>query len=84
MRVEHLPPQARKQLKQVGWAKGIELAKLARRDRQNFDCATWLHTARQMPKEDFKKEVEKELTGRETEPREMIYFKLYQSQTPDI
>ena len=62
---ENLPPQARKQLKEVGWAKGIELVKLARRDRQNFDCATWLHKARQMPKEDFKKAVEKELTGRE-------------------
>jgi hypothetical protein len=37
---------------------------------------------RQMPKEDFKKEVEKELTGRETEPWEIIYFKLYQSQMP--
>jgi hypothetical protein len=77
---EHLPPQARKQLNEVGWAKGIELAKLARRDGQHFDCATWLHKARQMPKEDFKKEVEKELTGRETEPWEIIYFKLYQSQ----
>src|SRR5438093_13067084 len=59
---ENLPLQARKQLKEVGWAKGIELVKLARPDRQNFDCATWLHKARQMPKEDFKKEVEKELT----------------------
>ncbi len=81
---EHLPPQARKELKEVGWAKSLELAKLARRDRQNFDCATWLHKARQMPKEDFKKEVEKELTGKETEPWEIIYFKLYQSQMPVI
>src|SRR5579864_8507090 len=81
---EHLPPQARNQLKEVGWAKGIELAKLARRDRQHFDCATWLHKARDMPKEDFKKEVEKELTGRETEPWEIVYFKLYQSQMPVI
>ena len=81
---ENLPPQARKQLKEVGWAKGIELVKLARRDRQNFDCATWLHKARQMPKEDFKKAVEKELTGRETEPWEIVYFKLYQSQMPVI
>jgi hypothetical protein len=32
--------------------------------------------------QDFKNEVEKELTGRETEPGEIIYFKLYQSQTP--
>src|ERR1035441_4084737 len=78
------PPQARKQLKEVGWTKGLELAKLARRDGQHFDCATWLHKARQMPKEDFKQEVEKELTGRETEPWEIIYFKLYQSQMPVI
>jgi hypothetical protein len=81
---EHLPPQARKELKKVGWAKGLELAKLARRDRQNFDCATWLHRARQMPKVDFKKEVERELTGKETEPWEIVYFKLYQSQMPVI
>ena len=53
---EYLPPQVRKQLKEVGWTKGIELVKLAKRDMQNFDCATWLHKARQMPKEDFKQE----------------------------
>jgi hypothetical protein len=81
---EHLPPQARRELKEVGWAKGVELAKLARRDRQHFDCATWLHKARQMPKEDFKQEVEKELTGQETEPWEIVYFKFYKSQIPVI
>src|SRR2546422_1707999 len=81
---EHLPPQARRELKEVGWSKGLELAKLARRDRQEFDCATWLHKARAMPKEEFKREVEKELTGRETEPHEIIYFKLYKSQIPVI
>jgi hypothetical protein len=51
---EHLPPQARRELKEVGWTKGLELAKLARRDGQDFDCATWLHKAREMPKEQFK------------------------------
>ena len=81
---EHLPPHARKQLNEVGWSKGIELAKLAKRDRQDFDCAIWLHKARRMTTDAFKKEVEKELTGRETEPWEIIYFKLYQSQTPVI
>ncbi len=81
---EHLPPQARKELKQVGWAKGLELAKVARRDGQEFDCATWLHKAREMPKDEFKREVEKELTGKETEPWEIIYFKLYKSQIPII
>ncbi len=77
---EHLPPEARRQLKEVGWTKGLEPAKVARRDRQNFDCATWLHKAREMPKEQFKQEVEKELTGRDTEPWEIVYFKLYKSQ----
>jgi hypothetical protein len=81
---EHLPAQVRRELKEVGWTKGLELAKLARRDRQEFDCATWLHKAREMPKEKFKREVEKELTGRETEPWEIIYFKLYKSQIPVI
>ena len=81
---EHLPPEARRELKQVGWTKGLELAKLARRDGQHFDCATWLHKAREMPKEDFKREVEKELTGKETESWEIVYFKIYKSQIPVI
>ena len=37
-----------------------------------------------MPKEEFKREVEKELTGRESEPHEIIYFKLYKSQIPVV
>src|SRR5205809_4449861 len=68
---ENLPPHVRRELKQVGWTKGLELAKLARsRDGQEFDCATWLHKAREMPKEQFRREAEKELTGKETEPWE--------------
>jgi len=37
-----------------------------------------------MPKEQFQQEVEKELTGKETEPWEIVYFKLYKSQMPVI
>jgi len=60
---EHLPPEVKRELKQAGWTKGLELAKLARRSNgQYFDCATWLHKAREMPKEQFQREVEKELT----------------------
>ncbi len=80
---EHLPPQVRRELKEVGWTKGLELAKVARRDRQEFDCAIWLHKAREMPTEQFKREVEKELAGRETEPWEIIYLKLYKEPNPD-
>ncbi len=43
---EQLPPQARKDLREVGWTKGLELAQAARRDGQHFDCATRLHKAR--------------------------------------
>ena len=32
----------------------------------------------------FKAEVERELTGRESEPSELIYFKVYKSQAPVI
>jgi hypothetical protein len=81
---EHLPLQARRELKQIGWTKGLELAKVARRDGEHFDCATWLHKAREMPKEDFRRTVEKELTGKEEEPSELIYFKVYKSQIPVI
>ena len=37
-----------------------------------------------MPKEEFKQEVERKLTGQETEPWEVIYFKLYKSQLPVV
>src|SRR5438046_5498321 len=81
---EYLPPQIRRELKQVGWTKAAELTKVARSDGQQFDCATWLHKARELPKEHFKHEVEKHLTGKDTEPTEIIYFKLYKSQIPVI
>jgi hypothetical protein len=55
-----------------------------RRDSQQSDCATRLHKAQTMPREEFKREVEKELTGREMEPHELIYFKVYKSQIPVI
>ncbi len=81
---EHLPPQVRKDLKDIGWTKGRELAKLARAEGQHFDCAPWVHKARSMPREVFRRAVEKELTGREEEPSELIYFKVYRSQIPVI
>src|SRR5205085_3528262 len=81
---EHLPAQARKELKQVGWAKAAELTKVARSDGKEFDCAIWLHKARSLPQQQFKHEVDKHLTGKDTEPAEIIYFKLYKSQIPVV
>ncbi|MDA2913594.1 hypothetical protein MYX77_06490 [Acidobacteriia bacterium AH_259_A11_L15] len=81
---EHLPREARRELKKVGWTKATELVKVARRQGQKFDCATWLHRAKELPKEQFKLEVERYLTGSETEPWEILYFKVYKSQLPVI
>jgi hypothetical protein len=81
---EHLPRQVKRDLKMVGWTKAAELVKVARSDGQGFDCATWLHKAQTMPKERFKQDVERHLTGKDTEPWEIISFKLYKSQLPVV
>jgi len=81
---ENLTRIPKPRLREVGWSKAAEMAKVARRDGKDFDCATWLHKANELPKEEFKREVERHLTGQETEPWELIYFKLYKSQLPVI
>jgi len=77
---ENLTRVPKPRLKAMGWSKAVELVKVARRDGEDFDCATWLHKADELPKEQFKREVEKHLTGKESEPWELIYFKVYKSQ----
>jgi hypothetical protein len=81
---EHLPPQIRRELKQVGWTKAAELTKVARADGKDFDCAAWMHKARSLPRDQFKREVDQHLTGKDSEPTEIVYFKFYQSQIPVI
>jgi len=54
---ENLPPQARKDLKEIAWTRGRELAKLARAEGQRFDCALWVHKARSLPRKAFAREV---------------------------
>jgi len=72
------------ELQQIGWTKATELAKVARRDGQRFDCATWLQKAGELPKDEFKREVSKHLTGKETKPWEILHFKTDKSQLPVI
>ena len=81
---EQLPRIHKLELQQVGWTKATELAKVARRDGQRFESATWLQKARELPKDEFKREVSKHLTGKESEPWEILYFKAYKSQLPVI
>ena len=81
---EHLPPEIRRDLKQVGWTKAAELTKVARSDGKDFNCAAWMHKARSLPRDQFKREVDKHLTGKDREPTEIVYFKFYKSQIPVI
>jgi hypothetical protein len=81
---EHLTPVPRPQLRGMGWTKARELVKVARRDGPEFASCTWVHKAKELPREEFKREVERHLTGKETEAWEIIYFKLYKSQLPVV
>ena len=81
---EKLTRIPKRDLQLVGWSKATELVKVARKDGEKFDCATWLHKAKETPKEEFKWAVERHLTGKETEPWEIVYFKLYKSQLPVV
>ena len=81
---EHLTRVPKPQLQEIGWTKARELVKVARRDGPEFACAPWVHKAKQLPKEQFRRAVERHLTGKETESWEIIYFKLYKSQLPVV
>ena len=77
---EHLTRVPKPQLREMGWTKARELVKVARKDGAEFVCAPWVHKAKELPREEFRREVERHLTGKDTEPWEIIYFKLYKSQ----
>jgi len=49
-----------------------------------FNCATWLHKAKELPKEGFEGQVERRLTGKETGGWEILYFKVYKSRLPVV
>ena len=77
---EHLTKIRKQQLREVGWTKARELVKVARREGNELDCAPWVHKAKVLNREEFEREVERHLTGKESEPWELIYFKVYKSQ----
>jgi hypothetical protein len=77
---EHLTRVPKPQLREMGWTKARELVKVARKDGSEFVCVPWVHKVKQLPKEQFNREVERHLTGKETEAWEILYFKVYKSQ----
>ena len=77
---EHLTRISKRDLQQIGWTKARELVRVARADGQRFDCAPWVHKARELPREEFQRAVERHVTGKDSEPWELLYFKVYKSQ----
>jgi len=77
---EHLTRVSKPQLREMGWTKARELVKVARKDGAEFACAPWVHKAKELPREEFRREVERHLTGKEMEAWEILYFKVYKSQ----
>src|ERR1022692_3881348 len=81
---ENLTKIPKQQLREIGWRKAAEMVKVARREGERFDCAPWVHKAKDLNREEFQQEVERHLTGKESEPWELIYFKVYKGQLPVI
>ncbi len=76
---ERMPKKTHPQLAEIGWSKAIELTRLVRKQGDRFESSTWMHRARELPKEKFKQAVERELTGRD-EPYDFVTFKVYKTQ----
>ena len=81
---ENLTKIPKLQLREIGWRKAAAMVRVARRDGEQFDCAPWVHKAMDLKREEFEREVERHLTGKESEPWELIYFKVYKSQVTVI
>ena len=64
----------------MGWTQGAAVSRAGAGGGKRFGSATWMHKAKEMPTEQFKREVEKELMGKETEPWEIL---LQAIQEPD-
>ena len=73
-------------LEEVGWTKGLELTQSGQAGWvSSFDCATWMHKAREMPKEAVQAGGREGTDGSGDRSRhEIIYFKLYKSQIPVV
>jgi hypothetical protein len=81
---DHLRQIPTAEIEELGWSKALELAKVARSEGRHFDCATWLHRAKESTKQELKEAVYKYFTGEDYEPYEMVYFKLFESQLPVV
>jgi hypothetical protein len=82
---EHLPPQD-KAVEGSGLDEGAGASQAGSEGQVGSTSIVqpWLHEARQMPKEEFKQEVERELTGKEDGTVGDYVLQTYPSQIPVI
>ena len=66
----------------MGWTKGLELAKVARRDGKRVRLCNLVAQGPLATQRRIQARSRNELTGEESEPWEIIYFKVYKSQIP--
>jgi len=81
---EHLPRIPKPALRLVGWTKATELVKVARRMGSGSIVQPGCTRPESCPRKSSSGKSSGHLTGQETEPWEIIYFKLYKSQLPVI
>ena len=77
---EHLVPEINRGPKERDRRREWNRQTNARIGQQEFDHATCC-TKLRLFRGDFRREVEKELTGKDSEPWELIYFKLYKAKS---
>ena len=81
---EHLPPQARRELKEVGWTKGLELAKVGQEGWAGVRLCNLAAQSALSAEGRVQAGGGEGTDGRESEPWEIIYFKLYKTQIPVV
>jgi hypothetical protein len=79
-----IPPEARHELKEVGWTKGLELAKIARRDKAALRLCNLVAQGARTAEGELQAGGREGATGKDEEPSELIYFMVYKSQIPVI
>ena len=54
---ENLTKIPKQHLREMGRRKAAEMVKVARRDGERFDCAPWVHKAKDLNRQEFEREI---------------------------
>ena len=81
---ENLPPQARRELKEVGWTKGVELAKLARRDRQGLIVQSGCTKPAKCQRKSLRGKSRRSLAGKRANPGKLSISSCTRARFPSL